>query len=125
MLARAALRLLRGSEPAPQQLSGAIANLSRAVGALAKYLEEPGRSTEDTRRLALGAARASTALLEERNDLAIAALVAQIRSTAVDIVRATGMDYQKALAALEESVGRPPQEPAEAPRRSHPSQEHH
>jgi uncharacterized membrane protein YccC len=124
VLARAALRLLRGGEPAPGQLSGAVRNLSLAVAALAEYLEEPGRSSEDTRRLALGAARDATTLLEERNDLAIAALVAQIRSTAVDILRGTGMDYQEALAALEGSVAGSPQEPADAPRRSHPSQEH-
>jgi hypothetical protein len=90
---------------------------------LADYLEEPGRSTEDTRRLALDAARDATALLETRNDLAIAALVAQVRSTAVDIVRGTGMDYQEALAALEESVATSPQEPADAPRRPDPAQE--
>lgn len=124
VLARAALRLLRGGEPAPKRLSGAVTNLSRAVGALAEYLEEPGRSPDETRRLALEAARDTNALLEERNDLAIAALVAQIRSTAVDILRGTGMDYQEALAALEESVAGPPEEPADAPRRSHPSQEH-
>ncbi|MDP9480938.1 MAG: FUSC family protein [Actinomycetota bacterium] len=124
VLARAALRLLRSGEPAPKQLSGAVENLSRAVGALAEYLEEAGRPAEETRRLALGAAGDATALLEERNDLAIAALVAQIRSTAVDILRGTGMDYQEALAAVEETVAGSPQEPADAPGRSHPSQEH-
>jgi hypothetical protein len=101
VLARAALWLLRGGEPAPEPLSGSVSDLSRAVGALAEYLEEPGRSPEETRRLALGAAQGATALLEERNDLAIAALVAQIRSTAVDLLRGTGMDYQEALRTLE------------------------
>ncbi len=62
VLARAALRLLRGGEPAPKQLSGAVENLSRAVGALAEYLEEAGRPAEETRRLALGAAGDATAL---------------------------------------------------------------
>ena len=100
-----------------------MANLSRAVGALAEYLEEPGRSPETTRRLALEAARDANALLEERNDLAIAALVAQIRSTTVDILRGTGMDYQEALAALEESVAGSPQEPTDAPRSPDPLQE--
>jgi hypothetical protein len=100
-----------------------VADLSRAVGALAEYLEEPGRSPETTRRLALEAARDANALFEERNDLAIAALVAQIRSTTVDILRGTGMDYQEALAALEESVARSPQEPADAPGGSQPSEE--
>ena len=124
VLARAALRLLRGGEPAPKALSGAVVDLSRAVAALAEYLEVPGRSPEDTRRFALEAARDANAVLEERNDLAIAALVAQIRSTTVDILRGTGMDYQEALTALEETVARPPQEPADPPRRPSPSQEH-
>lgn len=62
VLARAALRLLRSGEPAPKQLSGAVENLSRAVGALAEYLEEAGRPAEETRRLALGAAGDATAL---------------------------------------------------------------
>ena len=123
VLARASLRLMRGGEPAPEALSGAISDLARAVGALAEYLEEPGRSTEDTRRLALEAARDANALLEERNDLAIAALVAQIRSTVVDILRGTGMDYHEALSALEEAVSSSPQEPADAPRSPDPSQE--
>ena len=123
VLARAALRLLRGGEPAPEALSGAVADLSRAVGALAEYLEEPGRSPETTRRLALEAARDANALLEERNDLAIAALVAQIRSTTVDILRGTGMDYQEALAALEQAVASWPQEPTDAPRSPDSSQE--
>ena len=124
VLARAALRLLRGGEPAPKALSGAVVDLSRAVAALAEYLEVPGRSPEDTRRFALEAARDANAVLEERNDLAIAALVAQIRSTTVDILRGTGMDYQEALTALEETVARPPQEPADPPRSPSPSQEH-
>jgi uncharacterized membrane protein YgaE (UPF0421/DUF939 family) len=123
VLARASLRLLRGGESAPKAISGAVRDLCRAVGALAEYLEEPGRSTEDTRRFALAAARDANAVLQERNDLAIAALVAQIRSTTVDILRGTGMDYQEALVALEESVARSPQEPADAPRGTHPSEE--
>ena len=62
-------------------------------------------------------------MLEERNDLAIAALVAQIPSTTVDISRGTSMDYKEALSALEESVASSPQEPADATRRPDPPQE--
>ena len=124
VLARAAMRLLRGGEPTPGALPEAVADLSRAVGALAEYLEEPGRSPEDTRRLALKAARDANAVLEERNDLAIAAVVAQIRSMTVDILRGTGMDYGEALAALEEAIDGPREEPADAPKEPRPSQEH-
>jgi hypothetical protein len=100
-----------------------VADLSRAVRALAEYLEEPGRSPEATRRYTLEAARDANAVLEERNDLAIAALIAQIRSTTVDILRGTGMDYQEALVALEESVAHSPQKPTDAPMGPDPSQE--
>ena len=100
-----------------------MALLSWAAGALAEYLEEPRRSPETTRRLALEAARAANALLEERNDLAIAALVAQIRSTTVDILRGTGMDYKDALFALEQAVASSPQEPTDTPRSPDPLQE--
>jgi hypothetical protein len=100
-----------------------VRDLSRAVGALAEYREEPGRSPPTTRRLALEAARDANALLEERNDLAIAALVGQIRSTTVDILRGTGMEYKDALSALEQAVASSPQEPTDAPRSPDPMQE--
>ncbi len=104
VLARASLRLLRAGEPAPRPRVEAVLDLSRAVEALTVYLEEPGRSPDDTRRFALGAAWNATRLLEEYNDMATSALVAQIRSTAVDLLRGSGMDYQEALRALEEAV---------------------
>jgi hypothetical protein len=52
--------------------------------------------------------RDANAVLEERNDLAIAALIAQIRSATVDIVRGTDMDYKEALSALEQAVASSP-----------------
>jgi hypothetical protein len=38
-------------------------------------------------------------------------------------LRGTGMDYQEALAALEQAVASSPQEPTDAPRSPDPSQE--
>ena len=114
MLARAALRLLREDDPAPTApLAEAVADLSRAVQALAGYLEEEGRPPDETRRFALRAAADATALLEEHEqDLAISALVAQIRSTTVDLLRGTGMEYAEALGALEEALrSRDPEQP--------------
>ncbi len=61
-------------------------------------------------------------MLEERNDLAIGALVAQIRSTAVNILRRIGMNYNEALSPLGESVARPKSRPKL--RRSYPPREH-
>jgi hypothetical protein len=65
---------------------------------------------EDTRRLALEAAREASSLLNEREDLAtslaVNALVDQIHSSAVDLLGSTGMDRSSALQALEEATGR-------------------
>ena len=105
VLARGAANMLRRGEPAPPLLPEAVLDLSRAVKALAAYLEESSEP-EDARRRALQAARSATELLKERHDLATSVLVGQVRSAAVDILRSTGMDQASALRALEEAAGR-------------------
>lgn len=42
-------------------------------------------------------------MLEGSNDLEISVLVAQIRSTAIDLLQAAGMDSSEALEALREA----------------------
>ncbi|HZF59962.1 MAG TPA: hypothetical protein VEZ19_15980, partial [Rubrobacter sp.] len=88
-LARAALSVVRPEDPAPEPLPTAIRGLARATETLAAYLETSG-DPDDTRRLALEAAREASALLTEREDLARSmsanALVDQIHSTVVDIL---------------------------------------
>jgi Fusaric acid resistance protein-like len=105
VLARGVANAARRGDTAPPQLPEAVLDLSRAVKALATYLEEPG-GPDETRRFALEAARKATEILEERHDLAISVLVGQIRSAAVDLLRSTGMDQASALQALEETAGR-------------------
>jgi hypothetical protein len=55
-------------------------------------------------------------MLDERQDLGISAVVGQIRSTAVDLLRSIGIDYDSAIATLEEAAGDPP---ADAPEPAH------
>jgi hypothetical protein len=105
VLARGAANMLRRGEPAPALLPEAVLDLSRAVEALATYLEA-SREPEGARRCALEAARRATEILRERHDLATSVLVGQVRSAAVDILRSTGMDQASALRALEEAAGR-------------------
>jgi hypothetical protein len=105
VLARGAANAARRGDTAPPQLPEALLDLSRAVRALATYLEEPG-GPDETRRFALEAARKATEILEERHDLAVSVLVGQVRSAAVDILRSTGLDQASALQALEEAAGR-------------------
>jgi hypothetical protein len=103
VLARAAVTLVREKGAAPGQLPEAILGLALAVEALAGYLERPDHALGDARQFALGAAGEATSVLKERNDLETSALVAQIRSTAMDLLQAAGMDFSEALEALREA----------------------
>jgi uncharacterized membrane protein YgaE (UPF0421/DUF939 family) len=109
-LARAALSVVQPDDPAPERLPAAIRSLARATEALAAYLQTSGDPPEETRRLALEAARKASTLLEEHEDLAsnlgVNALVDQIHSSAVDLIGGTGMDRAAALQALQEATGR-------------------
>ena len=112
VLARATATTVREGGTVPEELSETILDLARAVETLAAYIEEPGHPVE-TRRFALEAAGGATAVLAERNDLRTSMLVGQIRSTAVDLLRASGMNSAEALEALRETTNRTGREPAE------------
>ncbi len=111
-LARAALSVVQpeAEDPVPERLPAAIRGLARATEGLAVYLQTSGDPPDETRRLALEAAREASTLLEEHEDLAsnlgVNALVDQIHSSAVDLIGGTGMDRSEALQALEEATGR-------------------
>jgi hypothetical protein len=92
VLARGTANVLRRGERVPPSLAEAVQDLSRAVGALADYLEVSG-GPEETRRGALETATEATKALKARHDIATSVLVGgQVRSMAVDLMRSTGMD---------------------------------
>jgi uncharacterized membrane protein YccC len=103
VLARAAVTLVRDKGAAPGGLVEAILGLALAVEALAGYLEQPDHPV-DVREFALEAAGEATAVLETSNDLETSALVAQIRSTATDLLQASGMSPGEALEVLREGA---------------------
>jgi uncharacterized membrane protein YccC len=103
VLARAAVTLVREKGAAPGGLVEAILGLALAVEALAGYLEQPDHPL-DVRVFALEAAGEATAVLETSNDLESSALVAQIRSTATDLLQASGMSPGEALEVLREGA---------------------
>jgi len=111
VLARAAATTVREGGTVPEALSETILDLAYAVETLAAYIEEPEHPV-DTRRFALEAAEGATAVLEESNDLGTSMLVGQIRSTAVDLLRASGMDRTEALDTLRDTTSRASQKPA-------------
>ena len=87
VLARHGLRYTRNRLPAPDGLPEAVRELADAVWALGAQYEEPGRSTQ-LRRLALSAATRATDIFEREPDLAVTEIVGQVRSVAVDLLRA-------------------------------------
>jgi uncharacterized membrane protein YgaE (UPF0421/DUF939 family) len=103
VLARAAVTLVREKGVAPGPLAEAILGLALAVEALAGYLEQPDHPLGDARHFALGAAGEATSVLQSTNDLETSALVAQVRSTAIDLLQAAGMGSTEALDALREA----------------------
>ena len=86
VLARYAARQVRLGEPAPQ-LAGAVVELASAVWVLAAQYEQPERDIE-LRRVALEAARRAQDIHDREPSLLTTQIVGQVRSVAVDLVRA-------------------------------------
>ena len=106
VLARACVRLLRRGGAGAEPLARAVESLARAVRSLGTQLEAPGLIGE-TRRLALIAAGRATSALPDPDAFALGTVVGQVRSTAHDILRASGMSAAQAQAALDEVTGMP------------------
>ena len=89
VLARHAVRLVRGGS-VPAGLPDAVGRLGDAIWELAAAYDDP-RHAGDARRLALDAAATATELHGRRPELTLTELVGQVRSTAVDVVRAADL----------------------------------
>jgi len=87
VLARAVLRYTRTGRPAPPELADAVRDLSGAVWELAAAYDDPRRSA-DVARLARMAAGHAAAVVERADAPGIVEIAGQVRSTAVDLVRA-------------------------------------
>jgi uncharacterized membrane protein YgaE (UPF0421/DUF939 family) len=88
VLARHVVRYLRNGRTAPPQLGAAMHDLSLAVWALAAELDDPERGGRQVRVHASRAAGRAVESFEGDRDLGLAEIVAQVRSTAIDLVRA-------------------------------------
>ena len=87
VLARHALRYSRSKLVAPEGLPDAIRELAQAVWTLAGAYEEPERAAEARMRARAAAAHARE-VFEQEPDLALTEIISQVRSTAVDVMRA-------------------------------------
>ena len=88
VLARHVQRFLRGGGEAPQQLAEAIHELGLAVWALGAEIEASEPRADEVRAHASRAAALAGESYEADRSLGLAEIVAQVRSTAIDLVRA-------------------------------------
>jgi len=122
VLARRVLSAVRRGRHAPPELADAIALLGDAVTALGNQLEDPDADAA-TRRLALEAAVKATAVLDDDPGLSTNVIIGQVRSTAIDLLRGSGLSGEEARNALDAAVERARlsrRETPAPPSRSHP-----
>jgi len=93
VLARNVVALVRDGEDVPENLHGAVRDLSNAVWELAASYDAPSHA-EPGRRLAVRAANEAAAVSTERPDVVLVG--GQVRSVAVDLVRAADLVAENA-----------------------------
>jgi uncharacterized membrane protein YgaE (UPF0421/DUF939 family) len=104
VLARGARRAVDLEDNVPPELGRALRELAEAVRGLQGALDDRRRS-DAVRGPALRAAGHATLVLERTGNLSVSVIVGQIRSTAVDLLRGSGMSYEEAIAAVRRAVG--------------------
>jgi uncharacterized membrane protein YgaE (UPF0421/DUF939 family) len=105
VLIRRAINAIRQGGPTSPELADAVALLGRAVRELGKQLEDLD-DAQDTRTLALEAAVKATRAAEDGAGLTTMVIVGQVRSTAIDLLRGSGLSAEEAHAALEAAIER-------------------
>jgi uncharacterized membrane protein YgaE (UPF0421/DUF939 family) len=104
VLSRRAVAVVRRAGPAPAGLADAVGLLADSVEELLRHLDDPSGETS-SRRYALEAATRATAVLDAHSGLQTTTLVGQIRSTAIDLLRGSGLSEDEAMDALDEAIG--------------------
>jgi uncharacterized membrane protein YgaE (UPF0421/DUF939 family) len=105
VLARGVVRAIETGDSVPPQVAGALARLRDAVVALGAWMEDPAQAAAVVEP-AVQAAVDANAVLEMTTNLSVSVIVGQIRSTAVDLLRTTGMDPEEARRRIR-GVGSP------------------
>ena len=96
VLARAGVRAIELDPSTGEQLSYAVRQVASAGPALARTIEVGDRQGTVSQEL-VGAAHRASALADGGTSVAGGALVAQIRSTAVDLLQAGGLEHPEAV----------------------------
>lgn len=108
VLARRSVAALTSDEPIPAVLVDAIRDLAAAVRGVGRELSS-GERVEGVRESAQRAAAHASAVLGE-TDLSGSTIVAQVQTTAVDLLRGLGIGRGEAQRAVREAAARAPRE---------------
>jgi uncharacterized membrane protein YgaE (UPF0421/DUF939 family) len=103
VLARGAIRALALDENVPPGVAESLHDLAAATRALETALEDETQ-VQAVRDAALRAAARATRVLEDTGNLSVSVLVGQVRSTATDLLRGTGMSYDEASRAVRKAA---------------------
>jgi uncharacterized membrane protein YccC len=101
VLARAALRAVEVGDNVPPAACDALRELASAVRALEPWLHDPS-AVDAVRDHATEAARGASAVLEQTANLSVSVIVGGVRSTAVDLLRGTGLERELAVRLVRE-----------------------
>ena len=103
-LARGVTRAINLDDSVPPEAVEAIASLAVSARALDAFLE--GGDAERAREAATHAAGLANSVLEETSNLSAVGIVAQVRMTAVDLLRAAGLERSQAQEAVRTATRR-------------------
>ena len=103
VLARGAMRGARLGENLPPAVADAVRDLAEACRALREALADPEQA-DAVRTPALHAAATATRVLAETGNLSVTVVVGQVRSTAVDLLRGSGLTYEEAAELVREAA---------------------
>ena len=101
VLARGGSRALALGDSTPPQLISALRSLAQAVRSLGE------EDRERVRGAALRAASDANAVLQQTGNMSAIHMVGQLRSTAVDLMRAAGVEHAEAVSGVREGVPAP------------------
>lgn len=104
-ISRAAANAVRHGQRVDERVVAAVGEVAVALDELGRWVAGDGDVVE-ARARAVDAAATASAVLDQPVPTTVAVLVAQIRSAAVDVLRASGHDQRGAVAALEAVAGR-------------------
>ena len=99
VVARGVGRALALGDATPPRLTTAVRSLAEAVRAL------EADDAEAARDAALRAAEDANAVLQETGNMSALHIVGQVRSTAVDLMRAAGVEHAEAVSGVRASAG--------------------